>query len=418
MKKELHLFIIWENARNKQNEILEDIKKNFKILNVYEVEWAKENFSNNLTRFYGTNLPAGSDKEVHCGNGKFLLIIIQDLNPKYEERDTSKGKKVVNINLFDKKTEYRNLTGGGHKIHSTNSETETNHDITLLLGKNVEDYLKYNGETKWNGKIEELKRDLTGCGVWKDAKEMFYVLNNCVNYAILRNYEGLPEEIYVNEHNDIDLICESMVETAYILNARSMHKEIFRVQHEANVGDRIAYFDLRNIGDNYYYKPLEERILKNREYNEKGFYVLNKEDYFYTLLYHAYVQKPEFKQDYKEKLMNMGVEKVTLNTSLEEYGEILQKWLLKNEYVVIEPVDRSVYFNKENLKDFKSSVYYENEAKERELSDLRECKDRLISENEKLKARNLELENTLSGIKDSRSWKIMEPLRKLMKNLK
>ena len=418
MKKELHLFILWENARNKQNEILDDINKNFKILNVYDIEWAKENFSNDLTRFYGTNLPAGSDKEIHCGNGRFLLIILQDLNPVYEERDTSKGTKIVNTNLFDKKTEYRNWTGGGHKVHATNSQSETNHDITLLLGKNVEDYLKDNGEKEWNGKIEELKRDLTGCGVWKDAKEMFYVLNNCVNYAILRNYEGLPEEIYVNEHNDIDLICESMVETAYILNARSMHKEIFRVQHEASVGDKIAYFDLRNVGDNYYFKPLEERILKNRVYNEKGFYVLNKEDYFYTLLYHAYVQKPEFKQDYKEKLMNMGVEKVTLNTSLEEYGQILQKWLLKNEYVVIEPVDRSVYFNKENLKDFKPSVYYENEAKERELSDLRDCKEKLITENNELRAKNLELENTLSGIKDSRTWKIMEPFRKLMKNLK
>ena len=411
MNKELHLFIIWENARNKQDEILNDIKKTFKVLKVYDVEWAKENFSNDLTRFYGTNLPNGSEKELHCGNGKFLLIILQDLNPVYEERNTSKGLKIVNKNLFDKKTEYRNLTGGGHRIHATNSVQETNHDLTLLLGKNVEDYLKENGDSEWDGNIVELSRDLTGCGVWNSVEEMFYVLNNCVNYAILRNYEGLPEEIYVNDHNDIDVICESMIETAYILNARSMHKEPYRVQHEVSVGDKKAFFDLRNVGDNYYCKALEERILKNRVFNEKGFYTLNKEDYFYTLLYHAYIQKPEFKDDYKEKLSQMNVVSVDKTTSLDEYGKILKNWLKKNDYFVIEPIDRSVYFNRENVQIFKPSIYHENE----ELFRLREENSRLLSENEELKQQNKALNDFVAGVKGSRAWNLIENLRKIMK---
>ena len=86
MKEELHLFIIWQNGREKQEEILQDIKENFKIIKLYEVEWDKEKFSNNLSRFYGTNLPKGSGKEVRCGNGKFLLVILKDLNPIYKER--------------------------------------------------------------------------------------------------------------------------------------------------------------------------------------------------------------------------------------------------------------------------------------------------------------------------------------------
>ena len=67
MKEELHLFIIWENGREKQKEILEDINKSFEIIKIYEVKWDKEEFSNNLSRFYGTNLPKGSRKELHCG---------------------------------------------------------------------------------------------------------------------------------------------------------------------------------------------------------------------------------------------------------------------------------------------------------------------------------------------------------------
>ena len=267
MKEELHLFIIWENARDKQNEIIEDIKNNFKIINIYDVCWNKDKFSNNLSRFYGTNLPKESGKEEHCGNGEFLLVIIKDLKSEYKERETSKGTKIVNVNMFDKKEQYRELTGGGHKIHATNDEKETNHDITLLLGKNIEDYLKEN-QTEWDGQIKSITTDLLGCNGWNSVEEMFYALNNCTNYEILRIYELLQDEIYENEHNDIDLICESMDDTAYILNAIPVFEEKYRVHYKTNVENNTAYFDLRYVGDNYYYNKLEKDILTKRVFNE------------------------------------------------------------------------------------------------------------------------------------------------------
>ena len=107
--KETHLFILWENARDKEQEILKDIKENFNILGMYNITWNKENFSNNLSRFYGTNLPKNSGKEQHCGNGDFLLVIVEDENPRYEQRDTSKGPQIVNTIMFDKKAYYREL---------------------------------------------------------------------------------------------------------------------------------------------------------------------------------------------------------------------------------------------------------------------------------------------------------------------
>ena len=79
---ELHLFIIWENASYKKDEILEDIKKSFEIIKIYKMIWDKDKFSENLSRFYGTNLPAGSGKEQHCGTGPFILIIVKDKNPR------------------------------------------------------------------------------------------------------------------------------------------------------------------------------------------------------------------------------------------------------------------------------------------------------------------------------------------------
>ena len=96
--------------------------------------------------------------------------------------------------MFDKKTYYRELTGGGHRVHATNSEIETNHDLTLLLGKSINDFVKENNS--WDGNEINLQNDLFGANGWNDAKEMFYALNNCINYALLRNYETFNQKRY------------------------------------------------------------------------------------------------------------------------------------------------------------------------------------------------------------------------------
>ena len=53
---ELYLFLIWENARAKENYLLQEIQKEFEIRDVYEITWDKKIFSNNMMRFYGPKL--------------------------------------------------------------------------------------------------------------------------------------------------------------------------------------------------------------------------------------------------------------------------------------------------------------------------------------------------------------------------
>lgn len=399
--KETHLFILWENARYKEKEILEDIKNSFNIIGKYNITWNKEIFSKNLSRFYGTNLPKNSGKEQHCGNGDFLLIIVEVDNPKYEQRDTlSKGIQTVNINMFDKKTYYRELTGGGHKVHATNSEKETNHDLTLLLGKSLKDFLKEVEEK--DDYIINLKQDLIGTDGFKTVKEMFYVLNNCIDYAILRNYETLPEEIYTNEHNDIDLICDSYENAAYILNAEKVFPEGYRIHYKVKVEDKIAFFDLRYIGDNYYYYNLEKNLLKNRIYNNKGFYTVSEEEYFYTLLYHAILHKPTFSEDYKNKLTKM---KTNLDFKDDEKSiQILNNWLVQKGYSITIPIDKSVLFNIENAKKFDRILGIEQIEKEELIENLQKEKDILAEE--------------LQRIVNSKSWRITEPIRNFRTNQK
>ena len=402
--QEIHLFILWENALYKKQEILDDMKKIFDILAMYNITWSKEKFSENLSRFYGTNLPKGCGKEEHCGTGTFLLVIVRCNNPRYERRDTTAGIQYVNIEMFDKKTYYRELTGGGHRVHATNSEIETNHDMCLLLGKSIEDFMKEN--PKFDGKEQNLNQDLIGSKGWKSVEEMFYVLNNSTNYAILRNYETLPEEIYVNDHNDIDIICDSYKNVAYVLNAKKVFEEDYRVHYKAKVQDKDANFDLRYIGDDYYYKELEEDLLKTKVYNEKGFYTISDDYYFYTLLYHAMLHKLRFSEDYKNRLSKMNKEFSNLKDE-KSCLKLLQDWLIKKHYLVTKPIDKSVQFNIERAKELSPLIYKDTEELES-----------IINKNKELEAENNKLREELSKVYNSRSWKSTEILRKISKIIK
>ena len=77
--RELHIFIAWEKARSKEKFIRDEISKEFELCDIYDIQWSKERFSKNLTRFYGKNLPKNSNKENHIGNGRFLLFIVIQL---------------------------------------------------------------------------------------------------------------------------------------------------------------------------------------------------------------------------------------------------------------------------------------------------------------------------------------------------
>ena len=101
-KFNFYIFVIWERARENEDYIFSESKKKFSIKDVYEIEWKKENFPNNLRRFYGPGKVGDVDKKTKlCKTGPFLLVIVSDPNPIYEKRRTSKGMELVNINLFE-----------------------------------------------------------------------------------------------------------------------------------------------------------------------------------------------------------------------------------------------------------------------------------------------------------------------------
>ncbi len=355
MNPELHLFIIWSNAKYKENDIITDMESRFKILGIHTVTWDKSHFSSNLTRFYGENLPPHSNKEKLCGNDPFTLVVVMDEHPLYRTRMTSKGPNVVNVNLFDSKEMYRNWTGGGHMIHGTNSDKEVRHDLVLLTGISKEDYLKKAEES--GVVLNESFGTMPGENGWKSMNQLLYVLNETVEYVVLRNFQGLFSDYNKSVHGDVDILTTNRYLTRLALNARPIHKSKRRVQHVVKIGDGGTYFDIRYVGDEYYCRAWEKKIIENRYKTDEDYYRTNDENFFYSLLYHALVQKPKIAEDYKEAFSSLFP-----GENEEQLKDTLLSYLKRNNYSMNEPYDYSVYFNESITGKKMSATKFVNKA--------------------------------------------------------
>ncbi len=352
MNKELHIFIIWQNAQYKKNEILKNISLKFKILEISNIKWDEDNFSNNITRFYGEKLPPGSFKELECGTGRFTIVVVLDTEPKYKRRKTSKGAKFVNAKMFDAKEMYRAWTGGGHKIHASNDTSEAKHDLVLLLGKTVDSRLwESDGDLSVIPEEKSMERNLTGCIQWESLEKLFQILNETSKYLVLRNYDGMPCEYYLEEHGDIDILVQDKKEVLHIINAVPMFNQSYRTHYKVNIDYKTVRFDVRFVGDDYYDKKWQKVMLDNRKLSN-GFYIPSDEDYKYSFLYHALMHKDVIVNDYKRKIEALGFE----NGS--EFN-VLQEYLKEKGYEFTEPRDLSVFYN--NKKYFNTSVRLERD---------------------------------------------------------
>ena len=298
MDKELHLIVLWEHARYQQAQIAADIQQQFRVVNCYEVEWTKSLVAANFSRFYGVNLPKNSFKEKECGSGRFLLYVVFDENPVYEERLTSRGPEVVNARLFDAKSRYRDWTRGGHKIHATNSVQETDHDLTLLLGISYDDYLQSHASTPWDGSIKFVQRDVSGAHGWESLHDFFYVFNHTVHYVVLRGEENLSPQKSA-AHQDVDLLVQEWENAIFIMNGQQVwHFPPYRPKvlvTTAQDGDFL--FDIWMTSLGYYPDQWYHDMFATKAFSGL-YYQLSQVHAFYTRLYHCLVRKAEVAADY------------------------------------------------------------------------------------------------------------------------
>lgn len=334
--QEYHLVIIWNKALQKKDELINLIaQRNFvvgKIAYIWDEERAHENFA----AFYGERLDNIDYKVKHCGGGEFLVILIRDNNPDYQIRKTSSGERRVNCNIFDLKTELRNYTGGGHKIHATDDQSEVNQNLASLFGKSLQEIIPEfeKGDVVY-------RRNVSGIDGWKTWKEMLHILNIGTKYVILRNFDTMKENKVVN-HGDTDILVESrnVAKTLMLAVAQSHSKN--RVNYKVCVAGEYWDIDLRYYGDGYYCEEFEARILENRIYSsELQCYIPREKEYSYSLLYHGLVHKKSVAADYLKEF-----ERLFLTDSIDDLQKRLDEFMEKSNFVYTEPKDWSVYINR------------------------------------------------------------------------
>lgn len=346
---DLHLFILWEHARTHEAEILADLEASFVVRDSWEIAWSPEEFAHNLTRFYGTLLPAGSGKEEHVGTGAFRLVIVEDPSPAYGFVSTTNGVLLANTNVFAAKGRYRAITGGGHKVHATNSPREFEHDHTLIFGCNTEDYLAGSRPSfAPDVSTSPVSIDVTGAKGWASLHHLFYVLNATIDYVVMRNFDVLPDSFYSGVHGDIDLLVADLDTAVMIANVTFVYpEEEKRVHVRGTVAGEEVLFDFRHVGDDYYDRAWQQDILSTSSLHNDLVRVPEPVHHFYTLLYHALIHKRAIAEDYVERFATLAPGLIVNDegtVDIEGSSELLGAWLAQRSYAVTVP-EPSVHFN-------------------------------------------------------------------------
>ena len=365
----LHIMIIWSKATDYKAQIIDQLDKEFHIYKIFKISWSKTKFIRNLSIFYSHSLRDFTDKDTsrilwrklrNCGCGDFYAIVFEDKSPIFEERKTTSGVRLVNTNVFDLKTKLRKIVGGGSRIHASDDEWETNKDLTILFGLNSKDFItKYCNDGNNPILIKRYKHNCIGAEGYPSINKFFYVLNNCIRYCVLRNFECLPDQYTVEGHGDIDLLVESKRYIARLVAAHPSFPQPYRVYHTVKIAGNTIPFDFRSIGDNYYDYKWEQNILDTRVLKKELFYTPNEENHYYTLLYHAFVQKRNVNSSYPPVLDRISK---SLGIVFQNDGEFvvrqLDTFLSSKRYSYTKANDESVYLNKAFLS--KSQYYKAN----------------------------------------------------------
>lgn len=164
---------------------------------------------------------------------------------------------------------------------------------------------------------------------WSSLSDFFQAISG-ENYVVLRNYETLTEDMVNSSHPDIDFLCEDSAKICKILQLEKRLKKEDGIHYKAVIAGKTTDIDLRCVGDGYYDEVWEKDILNTKKMYEGLCYVPNEEQYVYSLLYHALIQKREMSGDYKSRLSAM---KSDLNVnSREQMIRSLEAFMREKSY--------------------------------------------------------------------------------------
>jgi hypothetical protein len=311
---ELHLLIDWTCYFSKlENKLIDSLQ----VIKKIRMEKLKEK-KKIISKFYNVSV------DDFRGSTDFNIYIIKDSKPIYDYRKTSKGKRKVNINLFDLKKSLRNITGG-YKIHATDNIQETKDNLkTLGL------YDKYYKEKKFN-----------------TLEDVFHELNkhHKLKWVITHNFDDFVDG------DDIDFLTDNYFYFMRALDTtenpkggkfNSVSDGGNSVRNYIKVGKKNIPIDIRYIGDNFYDKKLQQDMLNTRIKHPKGFYIPNKEMHLNSLIYHAIIHKSKISHTYLKVFNKYDIKDNEINKK--NLKNKLDNWMQKKGYSYCKPESSVGYF--------------------------------------------------------------------------
>lgn len=178
-------------------------------------------------------------------------------------------------------------------------------------------------------------------------------------YVVLRNYEEFDNLGFLTCHPDIDILCRDRAALVKKLSLVSRRKKEDGIHYKLSVDGIKVAVDLRCVGDGYLDEAWEENILNSRK-KRQNYYVMDADNYFYSLLYHVVIQKDVVAKDYVKRLQAMS-EAASISYSFETKEEVLNRYMKEMGYMYCYPEFLGTIFHKERVDQ---SLVEKNAAKE------------------------------------------------------
>ena len=332
---ELHLILLWTPSRCQQ--AYTEALNTFNVVAVrshqgYATTTEKIEYMN---AFYESTR---QHKDVNDVRGSIEHVVIFAKISSMEYGGCAGGASARGLKTCPPTNPFKNRVRNKHSgcvIHATDGVFETRANMRVL----EYEYEHYNA----------LHRPQ-----WESLTHMFDHLNVInLSYVVSRNHEDYTKKNYLQstKHPDVDFMVTDYNATIAALGAlpSGLHATELgghRVQHNVLIGGKSVHVDVRYVGDHYVDPNWMRDILRNRV-ARNGIFVMEAEDYFYSLLYHALIQKPQFGSDYKLRLMEMtsnSTAKSRLGGSRRDQCELLLGFMNDRGYISSKPDDPTVGF--------------------------------------------------------------------------
>ncbi len=188
---------------------------------------------------------------------------------------------------------------------------------------------------------------------------------NIYIYVILTGEDILKKNSITDlgSHHDIDILVVNHKYTKMLLNAAN-YSYYYDEHYRVGIGKNKFTLGIYELGDCYFDPHWQLSILNDRVKSSDGYYVIDKKNHFYWILYHALCQRRELSKEYRTKIADAAEECGIVIDTEQQMWELLESFLISNNYNCVYP---KVFLEKIYTRGFRTirPIGYEEWRKKR-----------------------------------------------------